>query len=57
MKRLMVFLTPLLLYADDPNRVAKLVETMRQLTFAGDALAGWRRDTGLRSPGRTSDDR
>lgn len=39
MKRLMLFLTPLLLCADDPNRVAKLVETMRQLTFAGDQPA------------------
>ncbi|HYI92773.1 MAG TPA: tetratricopeptide repeat protein [Bryobacteraceae bacterium] len=39
MKRLLLFLTPLLLCADDPNRVTKLVETMRQLTFAGDQPA------------------
>ena len=36
MKHLMLFLTPLLLCAYDPDRVTDLVETMRQLTFAGD---------------------
>ncbi|HYI93234.1 MAG TPA: tetratricopeptide repeat protein [Bryobacteraceae bacterium] len=39
MKRLMLFLTPLLLCADDPDRVTDLIETMRQLTFAGDQPA------------------
>jgi hypothetical protein len=39
MKRLMLFLTPLLLCAADPDRVTKLVETMRELTFAGDQPA------------------
>ena len=39
MKRLMLLLTPLLLSADEPDRVTTLVETMRQLTFAGDQFA------------------
>jgi tetratricopeptide (TPR) repeat protein len=35
----MLFVTPLLLCADDTDGVTKLVETMRQLTFAGDQAA------------------
>ena len=39
MKRWMLFLTPFLMCADGPDRATKLVETMRQLTFAGDQPA------------------
>ena len=39
MKRLMLSLTPLLLCAAGPDRVTTLIETMRQLTFAGDQRA------------------
>ena len=42
MKCLMLLLTPLLLCVDDPDRVTKLVETMRELTFAGNQLAAGR---------------
>ncbi|HYI94379.1 MAG TPA: tetratricopeptide repeat protein [Bryobacteraceae bacterium] len=39
MKSSVLLLTPLLLYAEAPDRVSQLVETMREQTFAGDLAA------------------
>ena len=39
MKQFVLLLTPLLLCAQSPDRVPELVESMRELTFAGDQAA------------------
>jgi tetratricopeptide (TPR) repeat protein len=38
-KLFLLLIAPALLYSERPDRVTKLVETMRQLTFAGDQFA------------------
>jgi len=59
MKQFVLLLTPLLLCAQFPDRVPELVESMRELTRAGDQAAsgGYEEDTGVAANTESKDTR